>query len=165
MEQIDDLYKQRSKLQDKALALYKKFEQNNTLTAQDWSSLGHELYMLMLPVDAINAYLKAIDIALNFKGEQRRELIVIYGDLSGVYEETEDYIKAHEYLEKSYLIRCEFYDKENYFLRSAKERLVKLKKFMEYTPNKDLEKELHDMVTDFIKEDEETQNKSSSVIT
>jgi len=161
MEQIDKLYYQRSKLQEKAIALSEKYLQKNILTAQDWSALAHELYMLMLPVDAINAYLKAIDIAQKFKGKERRALIVIYGDLSGVYEEIEDFNKAYEYLEKSYLIRCEFYDKENYFLRSSKERLVKLKKFMEYTPNKELEEELKGLIEDFKKKDKENQNQAS----
>jgi len=142
MEKIENLYEQRSQLQEKAIAIFHELEKEVNTTSEEWNALGHELYMLQLTVDSESAYLNAARIAETYSGSDRKALIVIYGDLAGVYEDLEEYEKSHHYLKKSYEIRCEFYGKDNLFSRMSADRLRKLKLFMQYAPDKKLIDEL-----------------------
>ncbi len=142
MDKIEQIYKQRSELQDKAQELLAEFLTQENISVEEWMALAHELFMLQLTVDSENAYLNAARIAETYSGTDRKALIVIYGDLSGVYEDMEEYDKAHEYLQKAYNIRCEFYGKDNLFSRMSADRLKKLKIFMQYVPDEELKNEL-----------------------
>ena len=146
---LDEISSARSSLTDKALGLLKSFIQSESeITIQNWSDLAHELFMLNLPVDAEIAYLKAIEVSKSLSDKEQKELIVIYGDLAGVYEEMEDYSKAFEMLTRSYELRKTYNGEDNIFTQMSLERLRKLKIFMEYIPDKNLDEKLSKMVKD-----------------
>lgn len=137
---LDNLDSAYSKLQSHALEILKEFlaVEENEISIHELCDLGHRLYMLQLPVEAEQAYLKALHLGLKLKGVETKILSLIYSELSSVYEEMEDYDKAYEMLLKAIEIKKKFYSQDHIPLRLSQERLRKLEIFRQYKFDKEL---------------------------
>ncbi len=83
-EQIDNLF------QDML-----EFSGTHEVDLWDWYKIGLEFHFYSSRLEqSIKAFLKSVEIAENLKGDDRKELVLIYSDLGMVYEQMGNYSEA-----------------------------------------------------------------------